>query len=85
MSCPWSQSAIHILPEEPHRALKVRAAQYGRSTEADIREILEEAVHPEARVKVRSELAARFAGLNLEPTRTHIDRAGEVRIFHHSV
>jgi antitoxin FitA len=49
---------IRNLPEETHRALKVRAAQHGRSTEAEIREILENAVRPPERVKLGSELAA---------------------------
>jgi plasmid stability protein len=49
---------VRNLPPETHRALKVRAAQHGRSTEAEIREILEEAVRPAARVKIGSELAA---------------------------
>jgi len=63
---------VRNLPEETHRALKVRAAQHGRSTEAEIREILEDAVHPKDRVKIGSELAAfgqRFDGLDLETTR----------------
>jgi plasmid stability protein len=63
---------VRNLPEETHRALKVRAAQHGRSTEAEIREILEEAVHPKVRVKIGSELAAfgqRLDGLDLETTR----------------
>ena len=63
---------IRNLPEETHRALKLRAAQHGRSTEAEIREILEEAVHPQARVKVGSELAAfgrRFGGHDLDVDR----------------
>jgi plasmid stability protein len=34
------------LPEEARRALKVRAAQHGRSTEAEIRLILQAAVQP---------------------------------------
>jgi len=49
---------VRNLPEETHRALKLRAAQHGRSTEAEIREILEEAVRPRTRVKIGSELAA---------------------------
>lgn len=60
---------VRNLPEEIHRALKVRAAQHGRSTEAEIREILEEAVRPEARVRIGSELAAfgrRMGGINLD-------------------
>lgn len=60
---------IRNLPEEAHRALKQRAAARGRSTEAEIREILEAAVKPSTRVKVGSELAAfgrRHGGLNLD-------------------
>lgn len=32
---------IRNVPDEVHRALRVRAAQYGRSAEAEIRDILE--------------------------------------------
>ena len=56
---------VRNLPEETHRALKQLAIQHGRSTEAEIREILEEAVRPRRRVKIGSELAAfgqRFGG-----------------------
>jgi len=63
---------IRKLPEETHRALKLRAARHGRSTEAEIREILEEAVRPKTRVKIGSELAAfgqRFGGVDLNVTR----------------
>ena len=45
---------IRNLPEETHRALRVRAAQHGRSTEAEIRAILEETVRPAARLKIGS-------------------------------
>jgi plasmid stability protein len=48
---------VRNLPEETHRALKLRAAQHGRSTEAEIREILESAVKPEGRLKLGSLLA----------------------------
>jgi len=60
---------IRKLPQEIHRALKVRAARHGRSTEAEIRAILQEAVRPQARPKIGSELAAfgrRFGGLDLD-------------------
>ncbi len=60
---------VRNLPEETHRALKLRAAHHGRSTEAEIREILEEAVRPKDRVKVGSALAAfgqRFGGVEFE-------------------
>jgi plasmid stability protein len=60
---------IRNLPEATHRALKVRAAQNGRSTEAEIRDIIENAVRPKERVKLGSELAAigrEFGGVELD-------------------
>jgi plasmid stability protein len=63
---------VRNLPEETYRALRLRAAQHGRSTEAEVRAILEEAVRPDSRVKIGSELAAfgqRFGGLDLDVTR----------------
>ncbi len=60
---------IRNLSEETHRARKVRAAQHGRSTEAEIRHILENAVNPPERVKLGSLLAAigrEFGGVNLD-------------------
>jgi plasmid stability protein len=60
---------VRNLPEETHRALRRRAAEHGRSTEAEIRAILEDAVRPAARVKIGSELAVfgrRFGGLDLD-------------------
>ena len=41
-----SAVTVRNLPEETHRALKRRAVQHGRSTEAEIRDILENAVRP---------------------------------------
>lgn len=49
---------VRNLPDEVHRALRVRAANNGRSTEAEIREILEDAVRPGKRLKLGSALAA---------------------------
>jgi plasmid stability protein len=66
---------IRNIPEEVHRALRVRAARHGRSTEAEVRDILEAAVRPRKRVRIGSELAAfgqNLGGLELEITR---DRA----------
>ncbi len=60
---------VRKLSEETHRALKQRAAKHGRSTEAEIREILDATVRPRKRVKIGSELAAlgkRFEGLDLD-------------------
>jgi plasmid stability protein len=60
---------VRHLSQEVHRALKLRAAQNARSTEAEIRVILEEAVTPRTRLKIGSELAAfgqRFGGIDLD-------------------
>jgi plasmid stability protein len=48
---------IRNIPVEIHRALRMRAAQHGHSTEAEIRLILEAAVKNEGRVKLGSLLA----------------------------
>lgn len=49
---------VRNLPDEVHRAIRIQAAQHGRSTEAEIRSILERAAKPEGRVKLGSFLAA---------------------------
>lgn len=49
---------VRNLPDAVHRALRVRAAQHGHSTEAEVREILASAVKPETRVRVGDALAA---------------------------
>lgn len=38
------------VPDDVHRALRVQAAQHGRSTEAEVRAILTNAVKPEQRL-----------------------------------
>ena len=48
---------IRNLSEEAHRALKVRAAQHHRSTEAEMRAILEAAVRPEGRLRLGTALS----------------------------
>jgi plasmid stability protein len=55
---------VRNLPDEVHRAIRIQAAHHGRSTEAEIRDILERAAKPEGRVKLGSLLAsiAREAG-----------------------
>jgi plasmid stability protein len=55
---------VRNLPDAVHRALRVRAAHHGRSTEAEIRDILEAAACPPERVKLGSLLVsiAREAG-----------------------
>jgi plasmid stability protein len=59
MASSKSTKAVTIrnIPVEIHRALRVRAAQRGHSTEAEIRLILETAVKNEGRVKLGSLLA----------------------------
>jgi antitoxin FitA len=56
---------VRNVPDEVHRALRVRAAQHGRSAEAEIREILGNAVQPEGRVKLGSLLASIGRKINL--------------------
>ena len=63
---------VRNLPEQTHRALKVRAAEHGRSTEAEIREILKAAVQPKSGRKLGSEIAAiaeRLGGFEFETVR----------------
>lgn len=49
---------VRNLPDEVHRALRVRAARHGRSTEAEVREILANVVKPEKRVRLGDALAS---------------------------
>lgn len=59
---------VRNLPDDVHRALRVRAAQHGHSMEAEVREILAAAVKPEKRVRMGEALATigRRIGLNDE-------------------
>ena len=59
---------VRNLPDDVHRALRVRAALHGRSTEAEVREILANAVKPETRTLLGDALAAlgRQVGLSNE-------------------
>lgn len=67
---------IRNVPDDVHRAIRVRAAIHGRSTEAEIRNILEQAAKPEGRLKLGSLLAsiAREAGGLTEAEAKHFDR-----------
>ncbi len=49
---------VRNVPDDVHRALRVRAAQHGRSAEAEVRDILEHAVKPEKRIRLGDALAA---------------------------
>lgn len=61
---------IRNLPDDTHRALKLRAARAGRSTEAEIRAILQAAVEPPVRLgSALRELGRRVGGADLRPQR----------------
>lgn len=49
---------VRNLSDDVHRALRVRAASHGRSTEAEVREILAAAVKPETRLRLGDALSA---------------------------
>ncbi|MDR3617294.1 MAG: antitoxin [Candidatus Obscuribacterales bacterium] len=66
---------VRNLSDETHRALRMQAAAHGRSTEAEIRAILEIAVRPESRIKLGSllaEIGREVGGVDLDIQR---DRA----------
>ena len=48
---------VRNVPDEVHRALRVRAARRGRSTEAEVRSILEDSVMPKNQVGLGSILS----------------------------
>lgn len=48
---------VRNVPDDVHRALRVQAARHGRSTEAEVREILAAAVKPEKRIRVGDALS----------------------------
>ena len=56
---------VRGIPVETHRAIKARAACNGRSAEAEIRQILQDAVFPQTGLGIGSRLVAigRRAGL----------------------
>lgn len=47
---------VRNLPDEVHRALRVRASMHEHSTEAEIRAILEAAVRPPERIRLGTAL-----------------------------
>lgn len=49
---------VRNVPDDVHRALRVRAARHGRSTEAEVREILATVVKPEKRIRMGESLSA---------------------------
>lgn len=60
---------VRNLPDEVHRGIRVLAAQHGRSTEAEVRRILEAAVKPPQRLLIGAELrrfAEQLGGVELD-------------------
>jgi antitoxin FitA len=60
---------IRNLSDETHRALKASAQKHGRSTEAEIRAILDEAMKPEEPLKLGTalhEFANKFGGIDID-------------------
>lgn len=68
---------IRNLSEETHRALTVRAVQHDRSTEAEIRAILDAAVRPEGRLRLGSVLAERSRKIGV--TKADVDAMEQQR------
>jgi plasmid stability protein len=63
---------VRNLSDATHKALRIRAAQHGRSMEAEIRAILDDAVSPRDKIGLGSMLAAigrDFGGVELDITR----------------
>jgi plasmid stability protein len=56
---------VRNLPDGVHHALRVRAAQHGRSIEAEVLAILSDAVQPESRIRLGDALAALGCELGL--------------------
>ena len=57
--------SVRNLPDGLHRALRHRAAEHGRSTEAEVRAILAEAVLPPAEERMGSALRRIGAALGV--------------------
>lgn len=60
---------IRNLSDEVHRGLRLRAAQHGRSTEAEIRDILAQAIHSPGGLRIGTELrryAEQIGGVELD-------------------
>lgn len=55
---------VRNLSDEVHRAIRQRAAIHGRSTEAEIRAILTDAVQPAERIKLGSMLSGVISAEN---------------------
>ncbi len=68
---------VRNVPDDVHRALRVRAARHGRSAEAEIRDLLEQAVKQERRVRMGDALAS--LGRKLQLTDEYLAAIEQVR------
>jgi plasmid stability protein len=68
---------IRNLSDEAHRALKVRAAKNNRSTEAEMRAILEAAALPEGRLRLGTALSE--IGRKYGVTKADVEALEQVR------
>jgi plasmid stability protein len=68
---------IRKLSDEAHRALKIRAARHNRSTEAEMRAILEDAARPEGRLRLGTALAEMSRKIGL--TNADVDALEQTR------
>ena len=59
------QIVVRQLPEEVHRALKARASEHGRSTEAEARDIIAQAVLPNIRPRAGDLLCGIWRGADV--------------------
>lgn len=59
------QIVVRQLSDEVHRALKARATEHGRSTEAEARDIIARAVLPENRAKAGDLLCGIWRGVDV--------------------
>jgi plasmid stability protein len=73
---------VRNLDDDLKTRLRVRAAQHGRSMEAEAREILRESLADQQDLKVGSWIRKRFEGLGLDdleiPPRTELPRVPDL-------
>lgn len=73
---------VRNLDDDLKTRLRVRAAQHGRSMEAEVREILRESLADQPSGDVGTWIHERFAGLGLDelelPPRTELPRAPDL-------
>jgi antitoxin FitA len=79
MECMMATLTVRNLPDEIHRALRVRAAQHGVSAEAEVREIIAAAVMPDKRLRMGDALAQLGAELGLTDDDINVIERGNDR------